>query len=106
MDKTTHNQIRQVLMNELGLSREGIRAEMQAIVQETVEKHIARMNVETLMQSVISKAISTSIYGQGTAFKELVAKKVETAALAILRERLAEEIDIQIAPRGKSASAD
>ena len=38
-EQKTIAMVRQILMNELGLSREAVREELKAIVRETAEKH-------------------------------------------------------------------
>ena len=50
MDTVTTNAVRQVLMNELGLTRESVRAEMEKIVEETVARHIASTTFEAKLR--------------------------------------------------------
>lgn len=54
MEKTTTNQIRQVLMNELGLDRAYIRELVEQVVRETVEKHIVSMDERNIIGRMVS----------------------------------------------------
>lgn len=56
MDKTTTNQVRQVLMNELGLTRESIRQLTVEIVTECVVKYIDNMEKSGHFQQIVEKA--------------------------------------------------
>lgn len=57
MDKDTTNAVRQVMMNELGLTRESIRAEMESIVEKTVKAHISSINFDKMFDLIIRKTI-------------------------------------------------
>ena len=47
------NALRQFLMNDLGLSRQLIREEMMAIVEETVQRHFASMDFENVLAGMV-----------------------------------------------------
>lgn len=51
------NAVRQVLMNELGLTREMIREEVRAIVKETVERYFSDGNFRQWQDSVVELAV-------------------------------------------------
>lgn len=53
MKTTTTNQVRQVLMNELGLTRNTVRKEMQKIVQDAVKKEVSRLVNDRVMENMV-----------------------------------------------------
>ena len=60
------NKVRQVLMNELGLTRESVRDLTEEIVADTVGKHIKRIiedgSVDRLIKSEIDRALKLSCH--------------------------------------------
>ena len=62
---STINQVRQVLMNELGLSRESIRKEVERVVADTVERHINRLIDEGRLQKITEEILVTRGYRSG-----------------------------------------
>jgi hypothetical protein len=61
MDKKTTNQVRQILMNELGLTRESIRDEVKSIVRETVNKYL---NQDGVIQRTIEDEVASGLINQ------------------------------------------
>lgn len=57
MEKATTNQVRQVLMNELGLSREAVRTEMENIIHDVMEKHFNKMWHEGELTNIVKRII-------------------------------------------------
>ena len=49
-----NNEVRQILMNELGLTRESVRQEMQTIVQAEVAKGVAKMMTEGFLEKLVA----------------------------------------------------
>lgn len=64
-DDTT-NAVRQVLMNELGLTRDRVRGIMEDIIEATVERHakalVAEGRLEAMLQVQIEKALKENSY--------------------------------------------
>lgn len=56
---STQNQVRQVLVNELGLTRESIRQEMKAYVEQAVERHLGTDQFQQLLAERIFTRINT-----------------------------------------------
>jgi hypothetical protein len=81
MNNNTTNQVRQVLMNELGLTREFIREETAKLVTETVEKKFKGMDVDKMISDAvaikISKVYSMSGFYSGGDFNRAVMLQVE-----------------------------
>lgn len=55
--------VRQILMNELGLTRAAVREEMERIVRETVERRVNAMFAEGTFDRIISQAVSVAAQG-------------------------------------------
>lgn len=63
MDKTT-NAVRQVLMNEMGLTRESVRDQVDSIVRDAVRKHIAGPQFTNLIEREIKATIEAALKEQ------------------------------------------
>lgn len=86
-DRTTSNQVRQILMNELGLSREWVRQEVERIAKETAEKHANTGIVEQQIARQIGMAIASygnAYYGKPHPLELLVQKEVEKRVRELL----------------------
>jgi hypothetical protein len=60
MDKTTTNSVRQVLMNELGLTRESIRQHAEQIVVDTVRAHLSTDRIEQIVKRTVIESLLAS----------------------------------------------
>ena len=87
MDRTT-NQVRQVLMNELGLTRESVRAEVQQIVITTVERMLAGDNLAQMLERLINLRVR-----EHWSSRESIKADVEKASLQLVREEVAKQIE-------------
>ena len=47
------NETRQIMMNELGLTKESIRKEAESIIQSTIEKHINSGRLDDIVRSAV-----------------------------------------------------
>lgn len=56
--KQATNAARNVLMNELGLTRDAVRQEMRLIVQDVVDKQIAQIPIERIVSDIVEKHLS------------------------------------------------
>lgn len=52
------NQVRQVLMNELGLTRDSVRGMAEEIVRECVNQKVAKMMAEGHIERMVNEAIN------------------------------------------------
>lgn len=75
-NKQTTNQIRNILMNELGLTRESIRELATEIIDSTVEKHIKQLISDKYMQNLIEKNVIKAL-GNGQFDKDVLYSKME-----------------------------
>lgn len=92
------NSVRQVLMNELGLTRESIRQEVRDIVAETVQKfmHVEGGQFWPFLADQISKALRTYCGGSDE-LKKLIAATVASQVEVLVREevkRMLQHIEI------------
>ena len=97
MDKNTTNAVRQVMMNELGLTRESVREEVKSIVTDAVDKAInIIINDGTLSGMILSKL------SFGRTQQDLV-ERIERDAKNNLREKVTTAMkDIEIEVKFKS----
>lgn len=101
MSKETTNTVRQILMNELGLTRESIREEMEKIVVQTVERALKTPQIEDRIRSVIEAKIQTSLnpyrYGTGDLeklVKDEVLKQAKREVSALIGNRLVINLEL------------
>jgi hypothetical protein len=97
MDKT-QNAVRQVLMNELGLTRETVREEMRNIVTDTIERHVAAINVEKLFERCIGAAVAKSWEGPKAAFDQRIATAISNAVADYAKAEMMRRIVVTIQP--------
>jgi len=75
-DKELTNQIRTILMNELGLTREVVRTEMEKIVYDTMSKHMSKLfdqtNVTKIVERVVIQQFQTPNVPRENKLKELI----------------------------------
>ena len=80
------NEVRQVLMNELGLTREAIRAEINEVIEKTAEKYFKKLLEEGIflkvLESVIDKELKINrekqweIVGLADYIRKTIAQKI------------------------------
>lgn len=75
MTKDLHNQVRQVLMNELGLTREVIREEMREIITDVVNRHFTAPQINKLIHERIDANLHSGYFGEQKTL-EKIAKQV------------------------------
>lgn len=63
--KSTINSVRQVLMNELGLTREAVRQQMEQIVAATVEAKLNQILTPEFLEKAALKIIDNNVNGYG-----------------------------------------
>lgn len=85
------NKVRQVMMNELGLTRESVRDLTEQIVATTVEKHIKRLSdegwVDRLIKSEIDRALQFCSLGNDD-LRNLIIKGATEAFRNELRAKM------------------
>lgn len=95
MNKATTNQVKQVLMNELGLTRENIRTLTEELVETTLVKHLNRMEKEGKITKLITKyLVSLLRLDQEHYQKGHLLGKVQTQLAHKLWEQLKPQISI------------
>ncbi len=89
MDTTT-KQVRQVLMNELGFTRESIKEVMKEVAQEVVDKHSAAL-IEQRMESMLLTAIASYAKNKGysrTNIETMIHQALDKAVAKAIEEQL------------------
>ncbi len=89
--QTTTDQVRQVLMNEMGLSREVVREMVEKIVTETVDKHMSSLVSSGKLSRIVEDAFQRKYRDpkNGYAdFKSLVSSAAADAAKKFVAESL------------------
>lgn len=98
----TTNAIRQVLMNELGLTRDSIRKEMQDIIRDVVDKHVSTLQLDQLLQRAINEAMQKEVKTGTwtTGVTERVKTEIEKQAAKYIKELVDSKliIDINLKP--------
>lgn len=98
MESTT-NQVRQVLMNELGLTRETVRAEMIAIIGETVGRALKVEQIDKRINDRIAFHVNVALKTwrqDTTAFAKFVKDETVKEARRQIGELVLNQIDIKL----------
>lgn len=99
------NAVRQVLMNEMGFTRDTVRAEMHKIVEETVARAINRMLHEGLIERHVQREFERYIR-ENQWDTSAVRKLVVAAAEKCMREYIASRVDFTIALKPPGPDTD
>ena len=89
----TTNQVRQILMNELGISRVWLRAEVDRIVTDTVQKYVNDGAVDRLIERLVSTHLSSCYWprteGSRSRMRALIEEACAKQVTAAVKQRLA-----------------
>lgn len=105
-NKADHNHVRQVLMNELGLTRDSVRQDVVKIVTDTVERFINTPDFQGRIVSIIEAKVGSAMkqYGNADVLKKFVETQVSNEAAAQARELVREHLSVVFPVRtGKTA---
>lgn len=91
----TTNQVRQVLFNELGLTREYIRELVRGIVTWTVSSYLNSDTLNKFIRGEIDKALRTNHYGTEE-LKKLIANAVASTVSLAIKESILDRLRINI----------
>ncbi len=88
-DKELMNKIRNILMNEMGLSREAIRTEMEKIIYDVVSAHMKKMlasfELKKLVRRIIVEMFNESGYGNNR-LKRIIEEVAKEEASKLFNE--------------------
>ena len=87
-------EVRQVLMNEMGLTRETIREETRRIIQDTAEKFLSQL-LETGELGKILVDASHNELRKKERYPKLLSQYVEDGAKAAAREWISNNVEIR-----------
>lgn len=95
MTQTTTQQVRQVLVNELGLTRESVREEARAFVEPIVKAEIARLLDQGGIREMVSVELSRLSQRRGNEIGVSIAGVVRQEAERAAREWFSKNIIIR-----------
>lgn len=101
-DPKVINAVRQVLMNELGLTRESVREEVTTIVGATVDKFFHDGKFQKFLEQRIDAALRTYHYDSKelqTLITTLVGKAVQEQILNDIKQRVLTHVEIEVAAK-------
>ena len=84
MDKTVHKAVRQVMFNELGLTKESLREDMRDLVYQTLHERVNKMLQSEEFTRMVADQIAHAMnayayYGKKTELVDLVKNAVKEA---------------------------
>ena len=94
-NRKLHLHVRNVLMNEMGLTRDTIRETMKEIVTETCVKFFKSGDFTSHLNGQIDKQLRTYSYGSGV-LKKLVAEAVAEAVKKQITDNLKLDIKAEL----------
>lgn len=91
---TDINQVRQILMNELGLTRQSIRQLTEEIVLQTVNKKLQELDLDRKIQQSIDNHLGQALRGYRGSAEHLRREVVERISAAIA-QKIRENVIVQ-----------
>lgn len=91
MSTPTTNAVRQVLMNELGFTRESVREEMRAIVEAEAKKEMTRLVSQGHLEQLVSREFERLTKGSNwsqTTIHNLITAAAKKEAEAFIKDHL------------------
>ena len=93
---TVHHQVRQTLMNELGLTRESVRGIMEDIIEATVAKHINSLQSNGFISDIVRREIERMAKCNGSTFRhESIHSLIKSEAKNQIEEFVKNKIRIE-----------
>lgn len=94
MEQIDRNVIRNVLMNEMGVTRETIRAELTSIVADTARTYLSTLFQTGFLEKIVTREVEKLLEPEGPQpFYEMPIKQV---VREIARERIGKLVDEHI----------
>ena len=92
-DSHQTHRVRQVLMNELGLTRETVRLEMVAIVEQSIGNEVSKLMENGEVKRMISQAVkdlakSKSGYNSSDSFRDIVTAEAKLQVAQFVKDHL------------------
>lgn len=92
--QSTTNQVRQVLMNELGLTRDAVRQITEEVVAQVAERKVEALlqegKLEEMVMRAVAKQMRKSAYGDP--LEQVISQAILTAAKDYIREHVTIEV--------------
>lgn len=90
-DKTS-KAVRNVLMNELGLTREAVFEELRRVVENVIE-----LNIDMITQMAIKK-----LFSQGSGWRTSLSEEAKSAIFSAMKTTIEREFIVDISPKDKT----
>lgn len=91
---STMNDVRQILMNELGLTRESVRLEVETVVRDTVQTFLNSDRFDKALHRVIAETLDTWLK-KGQYDREMLKRTVGEAVQKELMNRLTIQVAVK-----------
>ncbi len=95
MAKTTQNLVRQVLMNELGLTRDSVRDETKAIVHDVVLKTLDQGRLDRIIEAAVEKGMREHSWDKDV-IKGLVKAALDRAIAKAIKKKIEDSLSLDI----------
>ena len=92
-----HHQVRQTLMNELGLTRESVRGIMEDIVEKTISKHMANLETSGFIRDIVRREIQGLAEGKAAFGRDTIRSMVQFEAQKQIKDFI--ENNLRIGPQ-------
>lgn len=103
MNDTT-KQVRTILMNELGLTRDSIRQEMERIVVQTIDAHATRINWDETVKRVIAKEVLGAQWGSLDSIRQNVDREINKQVRDHVANIISERTGVTVAVKEQAAT--
>ena len=106
--KSEQNRVRQVLMNELGLTRELIRDEVSRIVTDAITRTCNAPDFQQRIDNIIASKVGKALeyYGNAESLSKFIlaqtTKEAESQARGLIRERM--RVTLTLEEKAEAAS--
>lgn len=94
MNKTTIKQVRNILTNELGLTRKTIQEEMGKFIEASVEKHLNQLLNEDYFEELIAGTVKRMAVRQKNPYYNSFERIIEQEATKAVKEFVKNKIKI------------
>jgi len=100
-----NNEVRQILMNELGLTRESIREEASKIIRETIAQHMKNLEHQGVIKELVEREFRIIINGNGNKHRDSIKDMCRDAIVESVEKYIAGNLRVQFSGFDEPAKA-
>ena len=100
------NEVRQILMNELGLTRESIREEAGKIIREAIAQHIKNMGHQGVILGMVEDEFRAIVKGRGSEYHDSIKGMCRAAIDASVKKYVDNHLRVQFSGFDEPAKAE